>query len=376
MKITILASDLAANSAGRAVLLAQVLAREHNVKVVGPRFAKEVWKPIANANVTIRAVPGEAFPRFISCGTKILAQADGDVLIACKPRFPSFGLALAAKAIRGQPIILDIDDDELAMTLPGASARLSSKLRDPSGYLYTRLANFLSDRADGYFCIAERYRMKFGGVIVPHGRDVDVVDPEKFDRPDIRMQMGFSPLDTVIGFVGTPRPHKGVDMILAAMQLLRRPDIKLLIVGARENDEYVGVLRNRFAQSMVVMPEQPVEKMPYFLSAVDVVVLPQRDTSAAHGQVPAKLFDAMAMAKPIVASAVGAIPGYLDECGIVVPPENVAALATAIASVIDDRDLARSLGAKARAKCVERYSFDAMRGAMNAEIERVLRATT
>lgn len=374
MQITILAGNLASNSTGRAILLAEVLSHEHNVKIVGPLFGKEIWKPAANALVTINAVPGALFPGFISSAKRILALADGQLLLACKPLLPSFGVALVAKAMRNCPIILDMDDDELAMTLPGKSASLTSKLRDPSGHLHTRIVNGFINCADGYFSIAERYKSDFGGVIVPHGRNVDVVNPQNFDRLEVRRQMGISPQDSVIGFVGTPRPHKGVDMILAAMERLCRPDMKLLIVGAVENDEYIKFLHSEFSQPMIILPEQPVEKMPYFLSAVDLVVLPQRDTPAARGQVPAKLFDAMAMAKPIVASAVGAIPDYLDKCGVLVPPDNIAALADGIARIVDDENYARMLGTKAREKCVQHYSFDVMLRTMNTEIDRVLRA--
>ena len=92
----------------------------------------------------------------------------------------------------------------------------------------------------------------------------------------------------------------------------------------------------------------------------DLVVLPQRSHPMAEAQIPNKVFEAMAMAKPIVASAVGDMPEVLDGCGVVVAPENVPALAQGIAQVLGDGTRAAEMGRRAREKCVREYSWDAI----------------
>jgi len=75
---------------------------------------------------------------------------------------------------------------------------------------------------------------------------------------------------------------------------------------------------------------------------------------------PAKLFDAMAMGKPIVATDVSDIPAVLEGCGLVVPAGDVNALSQGISYVLDHPVEAAEMGKRARQKCVDHYSWEAM----------------
>src|ERR1051326_2979181 len=69
---------------------------------------------------------------------------------------------------------------------------------------------------------------------------------------------------------------------------------------------------------------------PRHLVAADFVAVPQPATTDTVGQVPAKIFDAMALARPIVSTAVSMIPEMLDGCGVLVPPGDAVALAASL----------------------------------------------
>jgi glycosyltransferase involved in cell wall biosynthesis len=105
-------------------------------------------------------------------------------------------------------------------------------------------------------------------------------------------------------------------------------------------------------------------------------VVPQRDSSDTRGQVPAKLFDAMALGRPIVSTRVSMIPEILEGCGLLVPPGDATALGAAVARLLDRPDEAGALGAAARRRAVERYSFEAARRALYPLVERVRTART
>ncbi len=75
---------------------------------------------------------------------------------------------------------------------------------------------------------------------------------------------------------------------------------------------------------------------------------------------PAKVFDAMAMAKPIIATNVSDLPLILDGCGWIVEPGNPPQLAESIQNVLNNPEAAEDIGWKARRKCIENYSWDAM----------------
>ena len=119
------------------------------------------------------------------------------------------------------------------------------------------------------------------------------------------------------------------------------------------------------------MGEIPFDDVPRVLAAADVVAVPQRATTDTLGQVPAKLIDAMAMARPIVTTDVSMIPAILDGCGAVVPPGDPRALAGAIARLLADPASAGDLGRRARQRCVARYSFTAARAILFPLIDEV-----
>lgn len=122
---------------------------------------------------------------------------------------------------------------------------------------------------------------------------------------------------------------------------------------------------------MIVRGPVAFDDVPRYLAAADVVAVPQRATSDTLGQVPAKLFDAMAMARPIVSTSVSMIPEVLEGCGLLVPPGEPRALRAVLQTLLADADRARELGRRARARCVERYSFVSARAALFPLIERL-----
>ena len=126
---------------------------------------------------------------------------------------------------------------------------------------------------------------------------------------------------------------------------------------------------------MKVLGPQPFKDTPKFVAAADLVVLFQSASPAAQGQLPAKVFDAMSMAKPIIASSVSDLPVILEGCGEIVEPGDVDSLARAIAVLLDDPGRASELGRRARQKCLAEYSYDALGPKLRDIIEGVVRST-
>jgi glycosyltransferase involved in cell wall biosynthesis len=142
------------------------------------------------------------------------------------------------------------------------------------------------------------------------------------------------------------------------------PRTRLLVVGADPSPrgrEMSDDLRRRCGGRLVLHPPQPFQDAPRALAAADVVAIPSRPSQASQGQMPAKVFDAMAMAKPVVATAVSDLPEVLEGCGRTVAGADPGALAAALQELLADPALRREMGKRARARCVERYSHAAMR---------------
>ena len=101
----------------------------------------------------------------------------------------------------------------------------------------------------------------------------------------------------------------------------------------------------------------PKAHEPLLLAASDIVCIPQKISYASIGQVPAKVFTAMSMAKPVIASAVSDLPIILKDCGVIVPPGDINALAEQLTYLIENPQTAKMLGQRARVKCIKKYSY-------------------
>jgi glycosyltransferase involved in cell wall biosynthesis len=360
MKISILSYDLSHNCLGRAHVLAKALQRLYDVEIIGPMFGEGIWHPVAN-DFDYVSVPGNEHSFIFSSARKMLKAIDGDIIYAVKPKPTSYGIGLLKKLSHKLPLVLDIDDWEVGFNLQSKSQFVKAfflSMGSINGLPYTCLMEKLTFLADDITVSSTFLQSKFGGVIVPHGRNTEVFDPQKFDGQFFRKKYGFDN-EKLVMFFGTPRPHKGVEEIIQAVQKIKREDLKVVIVGATD-DNYSRKLKNLGANNIRIFGMQSFSKIPEFLSMADMVVLPQHSTPSTFGQVPAKIFDAMAMAKPIIATTVSDLPKILDNCGLVVEPGNLKSLSEKILWVLDNKEEAQRLGNKARERCIQEYSWNAM----------------
>jgi len=376
MKISILCANLASNALGRAYLLGRVLQPHYEVEILGPVFGDGIWPPCDDGEFTYKSVKGCHFPCFFNSIHQLLDSIKGDVVYAVKPRPSSFGVALLCKIRRGTPVMLDIDDWDFAGEYRIGRLRrflgLLGRFYNPYANQYLLVMEHLIARADAVTTVSTVLQKRFGGSIVPHGRDTVYLDPAKYDKGAFRHDYKLV-AKKIVMFLGTPRPHKGLEELIAAITQLHDPSMALVLVGVDPNNSYAQHLQRLKQDNMYFIGMQPFAKIPYFLSAADVVVLPQRNIPFAQAQVPAKVFDAMAMAKPIIATDVGDLPIILQGCGIIIPPGDTNALGAAIHKVINSPDLALALGSQARQRCIKHYSWSTMSEELIPIIESIIR---
>ena len=114
-----------------------------------------------------------------------------------------------------------------------------------------------------------------GGVYVPNGKDTEMFAPGEYDAKISRERYGLSEY-RVLMFPGAPRPHKGVEDVLIALDKLNQADLRLAIVGGSPYDDYDDRLIEKWGRWIIKLPRCPVEAMPEILAAAHVVVVPQR----------------------------------------------------------------------------------------------------
>jgi glycosyltransferase involved in cell wall biosynthesis len=162
--------------------------------------------------------------------------------------------------------------------------------------------------------------------------------------------------------------------LLAAVKL--DANVGLYLAGVDEADGYTARLAARAraelpAERLRVVPSFDFAKLGYYLGAADALCIPSRASDGAEGQIPAKLFDALAMGMPIIASDVNDMAEVLGDAGQVVAASDPAALARAIRRYAEDAAFARDCGARARARGVARYSYASARHRLEPLLERL-----
>jgi len=172
-------------------------------------------------------------------------------------------------------------------------------------------------------------------------------------------------------------PVKGHEHLLRAMARLKDEGVPCTLRLAGE-----GSLRGkleRLAEALSLGPtvqflgQVPHERLLdwYRQGQIDLVVLPSLDLgNHEHEGVPVSLMEAMAYGIPVVSTATGGIPELLDGgAGMMVPPQDPAALAGAIKRLVGDVALREQLGAAGRRRIEEQFSVERTVDALAARIE-------
>jgi glycosyltransferase involved in cell wall biosynthesis len=195
--------------------------------------------------------------------------------------------------------------------------------------------------------------------VIPSG-----VDTERFQvnesRAQAKARLGVSATRPVIGTVGRLEARKGTaTLIEAAAQLRAEHALDLLVVVAGDGplSAELAVLAARLGIAEHVRMLGDCPDVRGMLAALDVFVLPSRTEGMSNA-----LLEAMAMERPVVATAVGGTPEVMgrEPAGLLVPAGDPTAIARAIARLLGAPDAAARLGSAARRRVEEHYSAPAM----------------
>ena len=180
------------------------------------------------------------------------------------------------------------------------------------------------------------------------------VDPREFAPRPFRAD----PDPFQIACVGQLAPVKGQHMLLAAMELLAREGRRVLLRIAGDGPDRAGleqdIASRNLAHHVVMEGFLNQDKLRELYAECDALALP----SFAEG-IPVVLMEAMAMEIPCVATWITGIPEIIrhETDGLLEPPGDAEALARAIARLMDDPELRRRLGQRARLRILEKFDL-------------------
>lgn len=155
-------------------------------------------------------------------------------------------------------------------------------------------------------------------------------------------------------FAGRLEPVKGPDLLLEAFVRLHRerPALRLWMAGAGSLGPALAerVRQAGLEEAVRLLGER--DDVPSLLAGADLVILPSR----AEGM-PTLLLEALALGRPVVATAVGGMPEVAEDgrCARLVPPEDPEALARACGELLDDDDERRALAERGPLRVAAHY---------------------
>lgn len=200
--------------------------------------------------------------------------------------------------------------------------------------------------------------------VVYNGMDV----PRIAQQADAPLPHGIPNGGPRIGMVGNLDRRKNPALLVEALPAVRAavPGAHVVLVGAFKEPAYEAEVRRRIDELGLAGAVTVTGFLPNpfpVVRALDVLAHPAR-----RDPFPLALLEGMALARPIVASRVGGIPEMIadGESGILVPPDDAAALAAALAALLTDAARRDRLGAAALVRLTTRFSLDAFAAAMFA----------
>ena len=192
--------------------------------------------------------------------------------------------------------------------------------------------------------------------IVPNGLDL-----ARFAARTKTLEAPAAPLatpgpPTVLTVARMTYPAKGHDDLLHAMPLvLRETPARFVLVGDGPRETELRALAERLGVSNAVTFLGRRADVPALLARADLVCHPARMEG-----LPNAVMEAMAAARPLVATSVGGTPELVQDGihGLLVPPEDPAALAAGILAVLRDPDRAARLARAAHARIESTFRLD------------------
>ena len=207
--------------------------------------------------------------------------------------------------------------------------------------------------------------------VEPNGAELPDLDAETPEARTLRAQFGASAARPLLVCAARLEEQKGQDVLLEAGALLRARGLDCTLALAGDGSQRAALEARAAALGIAdrVRFLGQIETIGPLLLAADAVVLPSRWEG-----LPLALLEALARARPVVASAVGGIPEVIttEEHGILVPPGDAAALAAAVELFQRRPDMARRLGEAGARRVRETYTWARVTEQFEAVYDEVL----
>jgi glycosyltransferase involved in cell wall biosynthesis len=201
--------------------------------------------------------------------------------------------------------------------------------------------------------------------VVPYGVDPGTFTTIENAGPLLRQELGLPEESLVVFSVGRMVYKKGFEYLIRAVPAILRehPNVKVVLAGGGDLEERLkSLVRQLGVERSVIMPGWVQrDRMPIYFSGCDLFVLPSVvDQQGNVDGLPNTLLEAMASARPVVATAVAGIPLAVrdGDSGLLVPEKQPGELASAINLLLQSPELRVQYGDAARRRVEQELNWE------------------
>ncbi len=381
--------EIGASQVRLAYLCRELAAAGHEVEIVtgmphhpagrifpsyrGRFYLNEDWEGLTIHRVWLYAASGSNLKRLLSyasfcltCLWALSRAAKPDyIFVDSPPLFLGVPGWIAAK-LWDVPLVFNVAD------LWPDSVRDLGVMRDGLMVdLAYRLESWIYRNSNAVTAVTEGIRdslLKIKGVppekalFLPNGVDTTLLRPSPPDEA-LKNKLGLAGKKIIL-YAGNHGYAGAVEQILYAAQILREErSIHFLFVGeGPEKQKLIRMAADLELNNVTFHDQVPLETVPAYVSISEAAVVTLRKSQVMAGARPAKAFVMMAGGKPIVLAAEGEAARLIHAAGagIVVPPEDHLALASAIRTLLQYPDIAADMGACGRKFVVSNFQWSSL----------------
>ena len=319
--------------------------------------------PAANRGVVVRGLGYAAMPA-AQVAFAALKLPPVDLVLATSPQIFTGLAGLALARLRRLPFVLEVRD-----LWPESIVSVGAL---PASHPAIRALEVLERRlyrgAAGIVSVTDSFVAHFlaHGVdparvaVIKNGADLDLFDPEAPPAP-LRARLGIPAEALIVLFCGTIGMAHDVGLLARAAAIAPADlDAHFVVVGdgAGLADLAAEIDTLGVGDRVHLLPAVPRREVPGLLAAADISAVVLRDSPTFAGVLPSKIFEAMAMRRPILLGVRGEARALVEEAhaGLAFTPGDPAALLTSLRALADLGVAGRlALGATARAHVLRHH---------------------
>ncbi len=365
MKVSLFVHELSGNGIVRAYPIAKAIEHlGHQVEVLGLTYnTDKIYEPYNNA-FEYKPVRSYLDIRWVILnGRKVAKLAEGDIAYSFKGIWDSYWPALLYSGFSfKKPLIMDAEDNELWDAFIGNGWKdILKNPYYPVNPVYNKLLHPFTFLARNKTVVCSSLQKRYGGKIVLHGPDANIFDPVRFDSvANLRKKYGIPQYARILLFAGKPVFYNGLPFLIDALQRAKASEWHLVLAGNPDNPLFLEAKKMLGARCHL-LGFIPNENMPEVVKLADVVPIIQSLIPTTQMQIPAKLLEAMSMAKGIIGTRVCDIPLLLDDKrGWVIEPGDTDAFLNVLDTIDKNPELLYKFGEACRSYYIEHASVEAI----------------